>query len=233
MANRMLTSLTGLLVFLAAGSAFADSDKTRFIAVEGKGTVTAVPDTASINTGVTNRANTAREALTANNKAMSSLFRQLSKAGIDEKDIRTRNFSVSPYYERYERNKPRLIAGYQAANQVTVTVRDLKQLGRLLDSVVSAGSNRVNGVQFSVAEPEKLLDQARRKAVKDAMRRAHLYADAAGAGLGKILQIQERGTRYPQPRMMAAEALRSDKSVPVSRGTQTLSATVGIRIELE
>ena len=128
---------------------------------------------------------------------MSSLFRQLSKAGIDEKDIRTRNFSVSPYYERYERNKPRLIAGYQAANQVTVTVRDLKQLGRLLDSVVSAGSNRVNGVQFSVAEPEKLLDQARRKAVKDAMRRAHLYADAAGAGLGKILQIQERGTRYP------------------------------------
>ncbi len=55
MANRMLArSNRGVLVFLAAGSAFADSDKTRFIAVEGKGTVTAVPDIASINTGVTN-----------------------------------------------------------------------------------------------------------------------------------------------------------------------------------
>ncbi|NKB19603.1 MAG: DUF541 domain-containing protein [Alphaproteobacteria bacterium] len=233
MTNRLLAGLTALLVFSIAAPAFADSQKTRFIAVEGKGTVTAIPDIASINTGVTTRAETARAALTANNKAMNSLFRQLSEAGIDEKDIRTSNFSVSPHYERYERNKPRRIAGYQAANHVTVTVRDLKQLGRLLDAVVSAGSNRVNGVQFSVAEPEKLLDQARRKAVKDAMRRAHLYADAAGAGLGKILQIQERGTRYPRPRMRAAEAVRSDKSVPVSRGTQTLSATVGIRIELE
>ena len=112
-------------------------------------------------------------------------------------------------------------------------IRDWKKIDQLLNFVVSARSNRVNGVQFSVAEPEKLLDQARRKAVKDAMRRAHLYADAAGADLGKILQIQERGTRYPQPRMMAAKALRSDESVPVSRGTQTLSATVGMRIELQ
>ena len=85
MTNRLLAGLTGILVFMAAGSAFADSDKTRFIAVEGKGTVTAVPDIASINTGVTTRADTARAALSANNKAMSSLFRQLSKAGIDER----------------------------------------------------------------------------------------------------------------------------------------------------
>lgn len=233
MTNRVLAGLTGALIFLAAGTAVADNDKTRFIAVEGKGTVIAVPDIASINAGVTTRANTAREALSANNKAMSSLFRLLSKSGIDDKDIRTSNFSVSPFYERYERNKQRKIAGYQAANQVTVTVRDLTKLGRLLDAVVSAGSNRVNGVQFSVAEPEKLLDQARRKAVKDAMRKATLYAEAAGSELGKILQIQERGTHHPRPRIMAAEALRSDKAVPVSRGTQTLSATVGIRIELE
>lgn len=69
---------------MAASAAFADSDKTRFIAVEGKGTVTAVPDIASINARVTIRAETAREALSANNKAMNSLFRQLSKPGIDE-----------------------------------------------------------------------------------------------------------------------------------------------------
>jgi uncharacterized protein YggE len=146
---------------LAANAAFADSDKTGFIAVEGKGTVISVPGIASINAGVTKRAETTREALSANNKAMNSLYRQLSKAGIDEKDIRTRNFSVSPYYERFERNKPRQIAGYQAANQVTVMVRDLKKIVRFQDLVVAVGSNRVNGVQFSVAEPEKLLDQAR------------------------------------------------------------------------
>lgn len=233
MRNRILAVLTGVVVMTNTMPVFADSDKTRFIAVQGKGTVTAVPDIASINTGVSTQADTAREALSGNNKAMNALFQELSKAGIEEKDIRTSNFSVSPVYEPYQRNKPRKISGYQATNQVTVVVRNLKKLGNLLDSVVSAGSNRINGVQFSVADPKKLLDQARRKAVKDAMRRARLYADAAGAELGKILQIQERGTHFPRPRMMAADAVRSEKSVPVSRGTQTLSATVGIRIELD
>ena len=84
MTNRVLADLAGGLFFFAASAAFADSDKTRFIAIEGKGTVTAVPDIASINARVTIRAETAREALSANNKAMNSLFRQLSKAGIDE-----------------------------------------------------------------------------------------------------------------------------------------------------
>ncbi|MBK19600.1 MAG: hypothetical protein CMM52_12270 [Rhodospirillaceae bacterium] len=233
MTHRLLAGFALMLTVVATFPAIADDDGKRFIAVEGRGTVTTIPDIATINTGVTTRADTARAALSANNAAMTALFDRLSKHGIDDKDIRTSNFSVAPFYESYQRNKPRRIAGYRATNQVTVTVRDLKKLGGLLDSVVSAGSNRVNGVQFGVAEPEKLLDHARRLAVKDAMRRANILANAAGAQLGKILQIRERGTRFPQPRLMAADALRKAESVPVSRGTQSLSASVAIRIALD
>ena len=76
-------------------------------------------------------------------------------------------------------------------------IRDWKKIDQLLNFVVSARSNRVNGVQFSVAEPAKLLDQARRKAVKDAMRRVHLYADAAGSGWVKFCKSRsaERAIR--------------------------------------
>ena len=179
------------MVFLTAGSAVADSDKTRFIPVEDKGTVTAVPDIASINTGVTARTDKAREALSANNKAMSSLFRYLYKAVIDEKDIRTRNFSVLPYCEHYESKKSQQIAGYKAASQVTVWVRDFKTIG---PSVRFCDLCRITPFErraFSVAKPGKFLDQARQKAVKDAMWRAQLCAGIAGASLAKTLQSQE------------------------------------------
>ena len=233
--TRLLPLFAILAAMMAAPSAARSDDDgpSRYVAVQGSGSITATPDQAHINTGVTSRSDTARQALDANNAAMSRLMAALKKADVDAADIRTSNFNVSPWYEPFVRNRPRVIAGYQASNQVQVKIRDIAKLGQILDAVVTAGSNRVNGVQFSIDKPQEKLDQARRKAIADAKRRAELYAEAAGAEIGKVLSIDEQGSNLPRPRMMAADALMKSAAVPVSAGTQEITASVSVRFELK
>ena len=94
------------------------------------------------------------------------------------------------------RTRPRIV-GYTVSNSVTVTVRDLAQLGPVLDAVVSSGVNQMNGLSFSIAEPEPLRNEARKMAVAEARTRAELYAQAAGVSLGRILSISEAGGVQP------------------------------------
>jgi hypothetical protein len=182
---------------------------------------------------VTARAETARQALDASNATMGRLKAALRAAGIAERDTRTSNFAVMPVYERTERTAPRRIAGYDATNQVTVTIHDLSRVGSVLDSMVTAGSNRVQGIRFRIADPAALLDQARGKAFEDARRRARIYAEAAGARLGKVLIISEQTPRLPQPRMFSVEAMAASNAVPVSPGTQEIAVTVSVQFALE
>jgi len=231
--GRIIATSLAVILLTVSFTARADEDPKRMVIVDGSGTVSTAPDIADIITGVTNRADTAREALDANNAAMERLIKALSKADIDKRDIRTSGFKVSPHYEYIKTTRQRRLAGYQATNQVTVTVRDLKRIGRVIDDVVTAGSNQVRGIQFRVSEPDRLLDQARKKAFADAKRRAELYADAADVDLGKVLHIQERGARVPQPRMLATSAMKEARDVPVSPGTQELSVNVSVRFELD
>lgn len=205
----------------------------RSITVQGQGKVEAVPDTAEVTTGITARAKSAREALDAANAAMRSLMQALQALKIAERDIQTSGFNVSPVYERPEPNGAARLAGYDASNQVTVTIRDIARLGAILDGVVSAGSNRVHGIHFRIAEADGLLDEARGKAFADARRRAGIYAKAAGATLGKVLRIVEQGARLPRPRMYAAEAMDASRAVPVAPGTQELAVTINVEFALE
>lgn len=235
MGRFIVASLT-IILLVSSVDVRADDTPMRTIDVNGKGTVTAIPDIADVTTGVTNRADSARQALDANNAAMARLLKALKKAGINEADIRTSGFTVSPYYEiikSLSSSGKRRVAGYRATNQVTVTVRDLKKVGRVIDDVVTAGSNQVRGIQFRVSEPVRLLDGARKKAFADAKRRAELYADAADADLGKVIHIQESSARFPQPRLLATSAMRESRDVPVSPGSQKLSVNVSVKFELD
>lgn len=231
--NRLIATTMAIVLLTVPLTARAGDDPQRAVMVEGMGTVSTAPDIADVMTGVTNRAESARQALDANNAAMERLIKALEKADIDDKDIRTSGFNVSPLYEYIKSTRQRRITGYQASNQVTVTVRDLKRIGRVIDDVVTAGSNQVRGIQFRVSQPERLLDEARKKAFADAKRRAELYADAADIDLGKVIHIQERGARFPQPRMLAASAMKESRDVPVSPGSQVLSVNVSVKFELD
>lgn len=211
------------------------------ITIEGRGEVTAAPDMAQINSGVTTQGATAREALDANSAAMTQLIADLKASGIESRDIQTSGFSVNPNYVYTDERDangyslPPKINGYQVSNTVTLTVRALDTLGAILDKSVTIGANTVNGVTFSVADPSALYDEARKAAFADARAKAELYATAAGGTLEEIESISEtQGFNSPQPvamYSMRAEAASAD--VPVEGGELAFAINVNVQWELD
>ena len=230
----LVSLLCGLTLLAAAPAIAADEEQKRTISLTGTGMVKASADTARISTGVITEADTARQALDKNTAAMAKVVAELKDQGIEPKDIQTTNFSVRPRFQQSKDGKPPKIIGYRVTNSVTITVRDLKQLGAILDKVVTQGSNQIGGITFSVDDPTKLEDEARRRAMQDGIRKATLYAEAAGAKLGKVFKIQEGFIAHP-PRPMAARAVLEAKAadVPIEPGEQTLRAQVNVTWELE
>jgi hypothetical protein len=218
-----------LLLALVAPVAARADEPPPAITVSGEGEVRAVPDTGQIAAGVVTEATTASEALRANSAAMQRVMAALDELGIPKKSVQTWGFSVSPVYEDHavSRRAPR-IAGYRVSNQVAVEVQGVERVGAALDRLVAAGANELGGVAFSVAEPVPLVDEARRRAMADARRRAEIYAAAAGVKLGRVLQVEETGGGSPvqirYARTMAAEAA----APPIAAGELELSASVRV-----
>ncbi|MEZ6117378.1 MAG: SIMPL domain-containing protein [Pirellulaceae bacterium] len=227
---RLFASL--LITALLSASVDAEQD-VRTITVSGQGSATSAPDMATINTGVTTQAATAAEALAANTKAMQAVLDELTSLGVADKDVQTSNFNVSPQYRQINRGGQRPeIVGYHVTNQVHVKVRNLPNLGGILDALVTAGSNQIHGISFGIDNPQGVLDQARNRAVADARSRAELFANAAGVKLGKVLSLNEAGTAMPRPMYHMAEARFAAADVPIATGEQELSASVTMVFEI-
>jgi uncharacterized protein len=217
--------------------AFAEEQKvTRTISLTGHGEVRVVPDTAVVISGVMSSAATAREALDANTAAMAAVMAALKTAGIDPRDIQTSNFMVNPRYDYGQNgNQVPKTVGYDVSNNVTVVVRKLDNLGKLLDQLVTSGSNQINGISFQVTDPQKAEDLAREEAVKDAMRKSAIYTKASATTLGSIMSISEGQVMPQQTPVFYAKSARADggADVPVSQGEQAISIDVNIVWEIK
>jgi len=219
-------ALASLAVLAAAPAARADDiSEQRSITITASGQVAAEPDMARITSGVTTEAETAKGALERNSDVMKKVIAGLKENGIAAKDIQTTSFRVNPRYTRPREGEPPIINGYSVTNEVEVVARNLDKLGEVLDQLVTLGANQMAGLSFEVSAAETLLDEARKEAVANALRRAKLYAAAAGAEVGEVLLIQEGGAQ-PRP-IPVARALKAE-GVPLERGTETLQASVTI-----
>jgi uncharacterized protein len=130
----------------------------------------------------------------------------------------------------------RRIVGYEARNTVQVRVRDLANMGRVIDTLVSVGANEINGPNFTLDQQQAALDEARLDAVTKGRQRAELYARAAGLRVARILSISESGGYHPVRREMMATGdgrRRSAASAgPVEPGELTLGMNVAMQFEL-
>ncbi len=228
----ILTPLAAGLALVAASLAAAADDKEmhRSITVSASGSVAVEPDMARITSGVTSEAGTAREAVSLNSQAMKEAIAGLKAAGIVPKDIQTSSFRIDPRYTRAKVGQPSIIDGYRVTNQIKITVRDLDRLGEVLDQLVTLGANQMAGLTFEVSKAESLRDEARTEAVANALRRAKLYAAAAGAEVGEVLRISEGAVGGgPRPVAMTMRA----EAVPIERGAQMLQANVTMTWALE
>jgi uncharacterized protein YggE len=189
---------------------------------------------AVIHVGAVTQADSASEALDQNSSAMSKLINTLKEQNVAEKDIQTSHFSIAPRHEHDpQRPQSGKIVGYEVTNQVQIKVRNLKNLGQLLDEVVSKGANQVHGIRFTVDEPERLMNEARRKAIADARKKAELYAHANDLEIGRTLLIQEESSGRPQPFEFRALSQRQAMDVPIAPGELEFEAKIEVTYRLE
>lgn len=224
---------------LSAGPVIAAGNTLLTLSAEGR--VTRAPDLAVFTAGVTSQGKTAAAALAANSADMNKVIAALKKAGIADRDIQTSNLNLNPIYAP-QRTMPDgqvypaqpEIVGYQVNNQVTVRQRNLAQFGRVIDTLVSAGANQVNGPSFEMDNSDAALDEARGEAMKKARARADLYARAAGLRVVRVLTISEGGGYAPPPPVMYArmEMAKDSAPTPISAGEVSLNTSVAVSFEL-
>lgn len=193
-----------------------------------------VPDVATLSAGVVTQAADGNAAMRQNAEQMAKVVAAIKAAGIPEKDVQTSGISLNPQY-RYAENEPPKITGYQASNTVSLKVRDIAKLGKVLDALAAVGANQINGPSFEIDQPEPVYDEARLAALKKAQARAETYAKALGLRVRRIVSISEGGGGFrPVPMMamaMDAKAGRME-STPVSPGETTLSVSLDVVFEL-
>ncbi|WP_316015919.1 SIMPL domain-containing protein [Roseobacter sp. HKCCA0434] len=233
----LIATLIATLLTAPAFSQTVPEPPERRITVAGTGDVTAAPDMATITVGVSERAETAVEALQANTRAMQALFDVLDGAGIDGVDRQTSGLSLQPVYD-HNNTRPGVgpeIVAYEASNMLTIRVTKLPVLGEVLDGITVAGANRINGIVFGISETEALMDEARRAAMRDAVGRATALVEEAGATLGPVVTISETGQSRPMPMQEMAMMGRAvaDQSVPIAEGEVGLTVRVSATFAIE
>ncbi|MEN5425753.1 SIMPL domain-containing protein [Stenotrophomonas pennii] len=193
-----------------------------------------VPDIATLSAGVVTQAVDGNTAMRENAQKMDTVLAAIKAAGIAERDVQTSGVNLSPQY-RYADNEAPKITGYQASNTVSLKVRDIAKLGKVLDALAAQGANQINGPSFEIDQPEPVYDEARLAALKKAQARAQTYARSLGLQVRRIVSISESSGGGFRPVMMRAAAapMAADMaSTPVAAGETTVSVNLDVVFEL-
>lgn len=206
----------------------------RTLSVSGSGETFLTPDIAYINIGVHTEGEDAAEAVSRNTERAQRVIDALVAFGIAERDIQTTNFSIYPRQEYDPQGNPLDEITYLVDNTVYVTVRDISQIGELLDAAVQSGSNSINGIQFDVADRAAALAEARQAAVANARAQAEELAAAAGVELVQVQSISTYDSGVP-PVYYARDAVAMEAAqaaVPISPGQMKVSVNVNVVYEI-
>lgn len=197
-------------------------------------TVEARPDMAEVSAGVTTDAPTAVEAMRLNAVEMTRVIERIRALGIDEDDVQTTGINLGARYDYDQPNQRQVFRGYRASNRVSVTLRDVDEVGGVLDALVAAGATDIGGPNFSLENDSAAKAQARQTAVRKAEEMARQYAQWSGYTGVRVLKISEALYRDPPMPMMRAEAMMdaSGSRTPVAPGLVGSSVTVAVTYEM-
>ncbi len=203
------------------------------ISVSGIGEVQTDPDVAVFSVGVEVREDTVAEARSKAAEAAQDVIDSLRDNGVDERDIRTLNFSIQPQFD-FRRDDPPRIVAYIVTNTVEVTVRDIDAVGELIDDAAEAGGDavRIQSIRFEIEDPMELIEEARALAVADAREKAEQLADLNEVDLGKPLSIVESSSNGPVPVFREA-AVFADEVTPIQPGTTSVTVTVSVTFAID
>ncbi|MEA5013801.1 MAG: SIMPL domain-containing protein [Candidatus Limiplasma sp.] len=241
--KKMIAICMGLIMLAMAPVAMAQeasaAGRDSLLTVTGSASVMIQPDFATLNLGVMTQGQTVAEAQAQNAVQMKAVLEALQKAGVAKEDIQTSYFNVYPVFgdmsASYEMEvypdvdgKP---VGYRVENNLLVTLRDLDNIGSILDQAMAAGANQSYSLSFDSAQKPQAYDRALQEAVKEAQRKAGLVAQAADKTLGNLVELQELGIGYGGG-YMKSMVMDAAASTPIVAGTLTVEASVQVTYQL-
>ena len=229
--------LAGLLALAAlSGRAMAEGPPVRSVAVTGSGEVAAEPDLARVTLGVEARKPTMAEARAEVAVVVDRVLGLTRSLKIDPKQVNATRVNVQPEYSWNEKDRKRVLLGYLVGRQVEVEVRDLDQLGPLLERAVDAGVNQVSDPQLDSSRRKALEREALTKAVQDARLNAETLATAAGVKLGPVRTLNGQSSSVPVPMYRGrAVAMATASDAPAETyqaGEMKFSASVSAEYDL-
>jgi uncharacterized protein YggE len=212
--------------------------------VEGNGQASATPDLLTVTVGVAVTGPSAGAALTLDNTQTAAVLAAFSQGGVAPKDLQTTGLSVQRSYPEpapgVAVGQPAIVVGngrprpaeYDVDNTVVAKLRDLSSAGSVIDAVVAAGGDAtsIDSLVFSLDDQRRIEDRARLDAVRQAVSHAGSMAEGAGEHLGQLCTMTDDSTPIPSPLGLGiagpADAARGGTSVPLSGGTEQVTARV-------
>lgn len=197
--------------------------------------VTAEPDMATIGAGVSTEAPTAVAAMQANAREMTAVIEAIKAQGVAEEDIQTTGINLNARYDYDRTNRKQVFIGYQVSNRVSVKLREIDEVGAVLDALVSAGATDLSGPSFSIEDDEAAKDQARERAIERGMARAKAYASMLGSDEVRVLEISEAiqgQSRYAEVVSRAASDAIVAQASPVQPGRVSTGVSLTIKFEV-
>jgi uncharacterized protein YggE len=200
-----------------------------YVQAVGNASVSATPDKALIQLSVVTTAVSATDASNQNATQVNAVLAALAGVLGPNANIKTLSYSLTPNYN-FPQNGPQVLTGYTAQNTVQVTLTDLSLIGKVIDTGIQSGANRVQGLTFGLQNDQPVRTQALKAATVQA--KANADAMAAGLGLttGSIILIQEGATVTPSPVLLAAAS--AAPSTPIETGVVNIQASVTIQVSI-
>lgn len=210
--------------------------KPRLISVTGTAEINLPPDEVTLRMGIDTQDKDLAVAKSKHDARSKKVIALARSVGVEAKDISTTMLSMEPDYS--EEKVPRFL-GCEVSQTIAITLKDLSKYESLMTKLLDAGVNRVSGIDFHLADPRKIREEARAKALHAAKEKATAMAAELGQTIGKPWEIIEAESgwhgsgetansvgRYAAPQV-------SDSGSSVAPGEVTIRVSVNVSFLLE
>ncbi|MCX6761127.1 MAG: SIMPL domain-containing protein [Candidatus Nealsonbacteria bacterium] len=242
-----------VLILYSAAGAFNKIKEWKYIGqgIEAKNTITisdsgeiyAKPDLAITSFSVITEAKTVAEAISENTKKMNAVTDAVKKQGVEEKDLKTINFSISPHYDYYDTSKAypyegqRVLSGYDVTQSLQVKIRSLEKVGSIIQAAIDNGSNEAGDLQFTIDNQDELKKQAREEAIKKTKAKAEELASQLGVKLVRIVSFSDSNSVPYYHEMEKSSSIGmgggGDTAPQIQTGENKIQVTVSITYEID
>jgi len=229
----ILIFFVGQLILQSKSVSLQDQNQ---ISVSGQGKVYAKPDIALVSLGVKTTGLTVAGVTKINTDQMNTIIAAVKALKIDDKDIQTTNYNLSPNYN-YTQDRGQIFEGYILEQNVQVKIRDFTIIGDVMSQATTKGANLVGDLQFTIDNPEQFKEQARAKAIAQAKANAKNLAKESGIGLGKLINVYESSNPYPvmYSTMAKGGGIADSASVApiIQPGQQEINVTINLTYQVK